>query len=115
MDGYNEKDIYSTSEVKTNKVWIDGKPIYRKVVSLTVSIRGDNSIAHNIANLDTVVLATGVGINNNVRYILPYCSYSDTDYDVSIRTTATDIIVNYGGQVCALETKITIEYTKTTD
>lgn len=26
-----EKDIYSTEEIKTNKVWIDGKPIYRKV------------------------------------------------------------------------------------
>ena len=28
----NIKDVYSTDEVKTNKVWIDGKPIYRKVV-----------------------------------------------------------------------------------
>lgn len=25
-------DVYSTSEVKTNKRWIDGKPIYRQVV-----------------------------------------------------------------------------------
>lgn len=30
-------DIYSTTETKTNKVWIDGKPIYRKVVSGTVA------------------------------------------------------------------------------
>lgn len=28
--GSNYIDTYSTSEVKTNKVWIDGKPIYRK-------------------------------------------------------------------------------------
>lgn len=26
-------DVYSTTEVKTNKVWIDGKPIYRKVIT----------------------------------------------------------------------------------
>lgn len=25
------KDVYSTDEIKTNKIWIDGKPIYRKV------------------------------------------------------------------------------------
>lgn len=25
------KDVYSTNELKTNKVWIDGSPIYRKV------------------------------------------------------------------------------------
>lgn len=28
------EDVYSTSEVLTNKKWIDGKPVYRKVVSL---------------------------------------------------------------------------------
>lgn len=27
------KETYSTSEIKTNKVWIDGNPIYRKVLS----------------------------------------------------------------------------------
>ena len=30
-NGESGKDIYSTTETKTNKVWIDGKPIYRKV------------------------------------------------------------------------------------
>lgn len=29
------QEIYSTTEVKTNKVWIDGKPIYRKLVAIT--------------------------------------------------------------------------------
>ena len=28
-------DTYSTSEVKTNKVWIDGRPIYRKAFAFT--------------------------------------------------------------------------------
>lgn len=40
VDAINEingeiPDIYSTSEVKTNKVWIDGKPIYRKTFQFT--------------------------------------------------------------------------------
>ena len=30
-----DTDVYSTSETKTNKVWIDGKPIYRKAISIT--------------------------------------------------------------------------------
>ena len=33
-DYINKMDVYSTSETKTNKVWIDGKPIYRKVIVL---------------------------------------------------------------------------------
>lgn len=32
-DYINNSDSYSTSEVKTNGRWIDGKPIYRKVIS----------------------------------------------------------------------------------
>ena len=28
---------YSTSEVKTNKVWIDGKPIYRRVITFDIT------------------------------------------------------------------------------
>jgi len=28
-----DNDVYSTEEIKTNKVWIDGKPIYQKVLS----------------------------------------------------------------------------------
>lgn len=30
-----DKDVYSTSETKTNKIWIDGKPIYRKTLYIS--------------------------------------------------------------------------------
>lgn len=36
-DEFAAPDVYSTSEVKTNKVWIDGKPIYRKVLTCTTN------------------------------------------------------------------------------
>ncbi len=36
-DEFAAPDLYSTSEVKTNKVWIDGKPIYRKVLTCTTN------------------------------------------------------------------------------
>ena len=32
---YVEAEYYSTEETLTNKVWIDGKPIYRKVITFT--------------------------------------------------------------------------------
>lgn len=49
-------DYYSTNEVKTNKVWIDGKPIYRKVVEKNVSLAG-NSWNHtnvDVSEIDTL-------------------------------------------------------------
>lgn len=33
-----ETDIYSTTEIKTNKIWINGKPIYRKVFQCNIDI-----------------------------------------------------------------------------
>lgn len=56
------KDIYSTTEVKTNKVYIENgvkKPIYRSKVKVTLpsfpSSYSEKTVAHGIANIDTVV------------------------------------------------------------
>lgn len=49
-------EVYSTTEVKTNKVWIDGKPIYRKVLHDTTSRSvGNYNIEHGIQNYDEIV------------------------------------------------------------
>ena len=42
-EDFSAPDIYSTSEVKTNKVWIDGKPIYRRVMLSSSSFSLGNS------------------------------------------------------------------------
>lgn len=34
-NGYNGIEVYSTSELKTNKVWVDNKPIYKRVVPIS--------------------------------------------------------------------------------
>ena len=46
------KDVYSTSGVKTNKIWIDGKPIYKKVLDITSGMSASFSVPHNIKNID---------------------------------------------------------------
>lgn len=60
--------IYSTTETDTGKIWTDGKPIYRKVVSANNKrIAAGETIAHNISNLGEVVSMSGVlfdGTNN---------------------------------------------------
>lgn len=40
-------DIFSTTETLTNKVWIDGKPIYRKAIEINV---GTTEVSYSIAN-----------------------------------------------------------------
>ena len=57
-EGYEEVpddsyDIYSTDEVKTNKIWIDGRPIYRKVYTfntITTLDIGTSNIADIVSS-----------------------------------------------------------------
>jgi microcystin-dependent protein len=56
-DGYEEVVDYSTSEIKTGSKWIDGKPIYRKIVTTnnyTLS-SSSSAIASGITNVSTLV------------------------------------------------------------
>lgn len=108
-------DEYSSDEVKTNKVWIDGRPIYRKVFDRGNSLE---SFAHNISNI------ANIWINN--------------DYSVRIHATGNCIPLNGGTSSASLKTScyvnsttveinvidsgtspaqvyVTLEYTKTTD
>ena len=48
-------DAYSTSESLTSKVWVDGKPIYRKVIVDTTSRNAGNyNIAHGITGIENI-------------------------------------------------------------
>ena len=56
----NQPDIYSTAEIKTDKTWINGKPIYRK------SFRGNfrqSSYFHGISNVEEYTSITGTFSN----------------------------------------------------
>ena len=63
----NLKEVYSTSEVKTNKIWKDGKPIYRKVIEYEWDTTIGNasgvvniSIPHSITNYGDTTKVIGV-------------------------------------------------------
>ena len=53
------KDVYSTSETLTNKIWVDNKPIYRKVYSVsnlsTSANEWNNLIDVSNDNIDKLV------------------------------------------------------------
>lgn len=60
--GYEQVDSYSETEVKTGDTWIDGRPIYRKVIKYhnnsTIGATGTATniqIAHNISNFDMLI------------------------------------------------------------
>lgn len=109
-------EVYSTTETLTNKVWIDGKPIYRKVITGTTS--STSGTTWNYVNLDTP----------NINEILPMTTikYGPSENEINIGNVNDSYgfqyrIVNknqlmyrqYGYK--NIPYTLLLEYTKTTD
>ena len=102
---------YSTTEEVVG-TWIDGKPMYRKVVKLSVVKHG----AKLISDVDNLINTRGIfqwNGNLNYKYVFP-CNDNDVmvrvgvlDNNIALGTNYTDnSLINF----CAF-----FEYTKTTD
>lgn len=119
--GNGDIDEYSTTETKTNKVWIDGKPIYRKVVNFgALPNNTTKSVAHNISNMETVVFANLIGYDNLSRggncIVMPYIG-SDFAHSAGFYLNGTNVYCRSGASLSSSypNSYATIEYTKTTD
>lgn len=109
-------EIYSTDEIKTNKVWIDGKPIYRKTYvfsNLTASAR---TIDITNLNIDTFLPYEAFGTWPNGGAVnWPYY-ISNTDNGRIYRTSPTQVNINYTfPDYNSRGLIVTLYYTKTTD
>lgn len=103
-------DVYSTQEIKTNKIWVNGKPIYRKVLIQ----KWENTNLENL-QIDTIVNMYGtVSYINGVHSLNAYANsnfYSLLQYNSSEK-----VLYFYGnGYNKANDVKVILEYTKTTD
>ena len=104
-NGHNDYEEYSTSEVKTNKVWIDGKPIYRKCFEGTFT-NGMTLVSNcaDIVNQFGMVYQSSEGCH-------PIPLDTGSMY-FSVRPSGTNANVVTNNTKTG---KITVEYTKTTD
>ena len=77
-----QKQIYSTDEIKTNNVWIDGKAIYRKVLNITTFNSQNDGWYDNIdmSFVDNMISVSGFIKQNTVTF--PINAYhSDSWYN----------------------------------
>ena len=108
---------YSTDEVDTGQKWINGKPIYSRILVHTYSVAGSRSVSHGIANFDDIWIDTSVSFlhapSTSSIYPVGYINSSGTRiYYLLTYTNNTDILV---GNQYAGTCYIGIRYTKTTD
>lgn len=106
---------YSTEEKIVGK-WIDGKPIYEKVVSFSLSGMGSLSYPHNIKNLKSIHYISMLhrpsenGIKTNRTYT-PWSNIASVYLD---ELTTTDILLYHNSNRTEFYEFI-LRYTKTTD
>ena len=107
VKGYvDSSNSYSIDEVKTGGKWIDGKPIYRKVLTTTTLINGGEvgwgGLESNITslNIDNCIASYAIIEHLGMRYL-------------QFMPEQGGFISYYSG--IPDSTKVVMEYTKTTD
>lgn len=109
--------IYSDTE-RVVGVWRDNKPLYQKTVYVgSISAGSGVSLAHNIANIDTIANYEGIGFNTvESRWnTLPRVD-DDVTYQRGLAVGATNIVIWGASNVQAMtNVSVTIWYTKSTD
>lgn len=112
---------YTTDEQDTGQKWIDGRPIYRKVVRGTVNMTGGgtSNLTHNIQGLTSRwelikycgnMQLGGVLSNNPVKQALPYIEGTHQSGITSIDGTYITISGSYPWG--SSEISIVLEYVK---
>lgn len=119
--GWEQVNDYSTTdEIDTGKTWIDGKEIYRKVLTGSVSGTGKKTITHNIQNISNVINANGSVYTGLAWYLLPMSGATDniSGYSTSLELVTSTSIILFIGTNLGSSSKtyyIILEYTKTTN
>lgn len=111
-----QKDFYSTSEIVIG-TWIDGKPIYRKVIAYTVSESATSAaIPTGISNMKFLIHGYGAARMTGNAIFLPLNFYNEGGWDsFHISGTGTTIQLQRGSQYPMNQIYFILEYTKTTD
>lgn len=115
LNTINENNSYSTEEHPTGKKWIDGKPIYRKVVNFgALPNTTTKSVAYNITNKDKFISIEGIATDGTNTMPIPRPS-SSTNNILDVYCDTVNVVAKCTGNLSDYSAYITLEYTKTTD
>lgn len=108
---------YSTTETLTGDKWIDGKPIYRKVINFgTLPNNGGKKVEHGITNLDKFIKIWGFCYSPSdpyEAYPLPYLNTDSLGYGAALMMHHDKAIyIRDGYDLSRLMAYVILEYTK---
>ena len=107
--------IYSETEVATGSTWIDGKPIYRKVVDLgSLPNAAKKNVAHGIENISDVITLKGIAKSSIANFTIPLV-WDTLEENIGIYINGSNVVVCTNKNRSSYSGVAIIEYTKTTD
>lgn len=117
IQNIKDSEVYSTNEVKTNKVWIDGKPLYRKIVEHIVGQSWKD--VEGISNIEHCFSVRGYfEQNQDEEFIIPYTSSGTPTIGLWFSVSKTTHKLRQATNQQDFYNKkaiLIVEYTKTTD
>lgn len=113
----SESLSYSTTEQKTGGYWIDGKPIYRRVIDYgTLPNNTSKTVDSPIDNLDYIVSLKGIAKSNEASQLpLPHAGSTFILLSFTGYTTPQKFLTATNWDARVYYAYIIVEYTKTTD
>jgi hypothetical protein len=119
IDTLDERGVYSTTE-KVVGEWIDGKPLYRKVLTTTITSSSAIEIPLNITNLKRIYNISGIVTNisnGGTGSVFTLPSYRGPSGTTGIQIYASNMVVNIAPESdrTGYDVYVIVEYTKTTD
>ena len=108
----NNANTYSTSEVKTDMTWIDGKPIYRKVITMQNQVAAQVSVGA-ISNLDSIVSLNGILVSSTLKNVMGSHN-DDNNYSSRLYMYGNEIYYQQGSgwRDTSYTIQVIVEYTK---
>lgn len=103
---------YSETETYTGRVWIDGKPIYRKIIDFgALPNNTEKDVAHNISSISDIVKIEGVcrAIEDDINV---YGSLSSTALITLLGADETNVIIISNEDRSSYTAFVILEYTK---
>lgn len=112
-------ETYSINEIKTNKIWIDNKPIYRKVIEFgTLPNATAKTVNHNISNIDKITYQYAIAsASDGLTYTIPHVGASNmgNGMTMALRSNKEWIQIYCSSNMTSYTGYYILEYTKTTD
>lgn len=109
--------VYSQNETDTGKIWIDGKKIYRKVATKTITTPGSINIidGFDVSLINNIISISG-SIKQSSGAITPISYYvNESDGAFIYMSKDLNSFVLNGKQFGIGDVILIVEYTKTTD